>query len=222
LVRDNFGQSTQFTQSNGQGYDWILGGLMMQNSQNFDPFVTADVTNFLFRVPGRDFGADLAARNIQRGRDHGLPGYNQYRALCSMSRITSMASPPPEVRPDAWQRVQSLYTSPDDIDLFTGGLIEYPVQGGLSGPTFNCIKALQFARLKRGDRFFFTHGNQVGTFTPTQVRQLRARTLGDIICENSQQTETTSNVFLIPSSSNPWVACNDPSRARLNIADFVV
>ena len=140
LIRDNFGQSTQFTQSNGQGYDWILGGLMTQNSQSFDPFVSADLTNFLLRSPGRDFGGDLVARNIQRGRDHGLPGYNYYRGLCGLSRITSMASPPPEVRADAWPRVRSLYTRPDDIDLFTGSLIEVPVPGGMSGPTFNCIK----------------------------------------------------------------------------------
>jgi len=221
LVRDNFGQSGQFTQNNGQGYDWILGGLMTQNSQQFDPFVSVDVTNFLFKAPTAQFGADLAARNIQRGRDHGLPGYNYFRGLCGLSQITSMATPPPEVRADAWQRVQQLYATPNDIDLFTGGLIENPVPGGLSGPTFNCIKGIQFDRLKSGDRMFFTHGTQVGTFTPVQVRQIRARTLGDIICENSQQVETTRNVFLIPSSSNPWVPCNDPTRARLNIADFV-
>lgn len=51
-----------------------------------------------------------------------------------------MATPPPEVRADAWQRVQQLYATPNDIDLFTGGLIENAVPGGLSGPTFNCIK----------------------------------------------------------------------------------
>lgn len=38
---------------------------MTQNSQQFDPFVSADVTNFLFKAPNAQFGADLAARNIQ-------------------------------------------------------------------------------------------------------------------------------------------------------------
>ena len=39
---------------------------MTQNSQQFDPFVTADMTNFLFKQQNADFGSDLVARNIQR------------------------------------------------------------------------------------------------------------------------------------------------------------
>jgi len=221
LLRDNYGQSQQITQSNGQGYDWILGGLMTQNSQEFDPFVTEDMTNFLFKPPNQNFGSDLVARNIQRGRDHGLPGYNAFRSWCGLPTITSFASRPAEVRADAWSRIQSLYATPNDIDLFTGGLIETPVSGGLSGPTFNCLKANQFQRLKFGDRFFFTHGSQVNTFGTAAIQQLRARTLGDIICDNSQTNPVLRNVFLVQSASNPMINCNDASRTKLNMANFV-
>ena len=49
-----------------------------------------DVRNFLFGPPGAD-GFDLAALNIQRGRDHGLPSYNDARAALGLSRAQSFA-----------------------------------------------------------------------------------------------------------------------------------
>jgi len=128
-----------------------------------DRFVTEDATNFLFREIGHDFGSDLIARNIQRGRDHGLPGYNSWRRFCGLSSISSMTQRPSEIPRNQWEVLQTLYSSPNQIDLFTGGLAETPVTDGLTGPTFNCIKAKQFASLKDGDRFFFTHASEAGS-----------------------------------------------------------
>ena len=46
--------------------------------ERFDLQMVDDMRNVLFPV-GRHNGLDLAALNIQRGRDHGLPDYNTVR-----------------------------------------------------------------------------------------------------------------------------------------------
>ena len=50
----------------------------------------------------------------------------------------------------------------EDIDLFTGGLLE---SNGTVGPTFACIIAEQFNALKFGDRFYFETDRMPEGFT---------------------------------------------------------
>jgi len=57
----------------------------------------------------------------------------------------------------------------EDIDLYTGGLAEYPVYKGLVGPTFACIISDQFLRVKIGDRFWYETDELPQAFTEGEI-----------------------------------------------------
>ena len=57
------------------GIDGILEGLTIQTMQEVDNHIVDGVRNFLNDGPG----FDLAAINIQRGRDQGIPDYKTYQ-----------------------------------------------------------------------------------------------------------------------------------------------
>lgn len=66
--------------------DELIAGLLNYPSQGYDPHITTEVSNHLFQEPNVPFGADLPAINIQRGRESGVPGYNDFREWCGLPR----------------------------------------------------------------------------------------------------------------------------------------
>ncbi|KAK8778754.1 hypothetical protein V5799_019907 [Amblyomma americanum] len=187
----------------------VIRGLARQSSQRFDNFITDDVTNHLYRLNNESFGLDLISLNIQRGRDHGVRGYTDYLKGCFGLRVTKFEHLDSAMPRPVRERLQRLYAHVNDIDLFTGGVSEYSLPGGVVGPTFGCILGIQFWRLKYGDRFYFEHGGQAGSFTPAQLTELRRTTLSKIICDNSIGHEMTQReVLRTVSESNPEVPCS--------------
>ncbi|KAL1122728.1 hypothetical protein AAG570_003055 [Ranatra chinensis] len=164
--------------------DDFIRGLAAQRSQKFDRFFTNELTDRLFQGD-LDIGLDLFALNLQRGRDHGLPPYNEWREVCGLSKVRT------------WQDLEPIMdrqTSVDEVDLFAGGVAEIPESGAggenvgggapMLGPTFVCLIGDQFARLKRGDRFYYEEANQPSSFTSDQLKEIRRTSLARIICDN--------------------------------------
>lgn len=95
-------------------------------------------------------------------------------------------------------RISLLLRSPDDIDLYIGGLSERPTVGALIGPVFSCLVASQFNDLKKGDRFYYENGPNLTSFSLEQLREIRKQSLARLICDNTDVRLIQPSAFLMP------------------------
>ncbi|XP_065303828.1 salivary peroxidase/catechol oxidase-like [Dermacentor albipictus] len=200
--------------------DRFYRGLITQPSQSYDGFMSEQLTNHLFEPPGFPFGTDLAALNVQRGRDHGLPSYNDWREFCGLSRIEDFSQLADVMSPQAAQAFAQVYRFPDDIDLFIAGINERPVTGGALGPTFACTIAEQFRRMKNGDRFWYENGGLESSLNEVQIEEIRKASLARIICDNSNVGFVQPLVMIRESSWNPKVDCNGEDIPRVDFDNW--
>lgn len=198
--------------------DRLLLGLINQPCQRRDEFITSELTNHLFQTPSFKFGMDLAAINIQRGRDHGIRTYAEWRSTCGLTQVRTWVDFQRVTSSSVARKFRKLYSSVKDIDLFSAGLAEKPVRGGLIGPTFACIIAQQFSNLRKGDRFWFENENQENSFTPLQLKQIKRVTLSQILCYTTDHIQTIQPfVFLAPDElKNKRLMCDDHGFHQLN------
>ena len=175
-LRDAFFRPDRITAEGG--IEPLLRGLAAQPCQRIDAMLVDDVRNFLFGPPGMG-GFDLAALNIQRGRDHGLPSYNDTRAALGLARATDFS----EITSDAeaTAKLAEAYASVDDVDLWVGGLAEDPAPGSHLGELFHRIVVQQFEALRDGDRFWYEN-----EMTKREQRRIRRARLSKIVRRNTK------------------------------------
>ena len=208
-LKDNFGNMDLVKRRNMM--DMLLKALVTQPSEKADDKFVDDITNHLFEQEHNGIGLDLVALNIQRGRDHGIPGYTEYRKICRVGKAESFNDLRSNISPKKIELLQRVYESVEDIDLFVGMSLETPVanSGALVGDTFLCLIGDQFARLKLGDRYFYDLSNQSGSFTLAQLTEIRKTSLARIICDNTANIEEIQPLVLeMPDQdNNPLISC---------------
>ncbi|KAI1304600.1 Peroxidase-like protein 3 [Halotydeus destructor] len=197
----------------------LVNGLTNADLQAHDRFFTNQISNHLFRPFGAAFGMDLVALNIQRGRDHGLPGYNTWRKVCGLGQFRRFDEMSKAMRPESVQAIQSVYEHVDDIDLFVGGVSEIPLDGALVGPTFACIIGEQFRRIKVGDRFWYENANMAHSLTNAQMQEIKKTSLARVLCDNSVSSESMQRfAFIQPVGDwNKKVNCKSDAIPKLDI-----
>ena len=156
--------------------------------------ISDSLQNRLFTTPNFAPGMqiDLAATNINRGRDHGFPSFIQYRNLCGFGLANTFEELNTTVPDVNIKKLKSIYSNVADIDLWVGGLAEgafmdsknrlnntFRSGGSVVGETFECLLRIQFQELRKTDRFYFENGPSVSRGT-----NATAFTLGKLLFFN--------------------------------------
>ncbi|XP_033354819.1 peroxidasin isoform X2 [Bombus vosnesenskii] len=169
--------------------------------------LNSELTEQLFHT-AHAVALDLAAMNIQRGRDHALPGYLEWRRFCNMSYVETFEDLAGEIRSArVRQKLRELYGHPGNIDVWVGGVLEDQLPNAKLGPLFQCILLEQFKRTRNGDRFWYESPT---VFKPEQLAQIKQTSLARILCDNGDNINRIQpNVFLLPEGDNKFVTCDE-------------
>jgi peroxidase len=177
----------------------LLRGLSVQPCQEVDSMIIEDVRTFLFLPPPQPVGLDLAAMNIQRGREQGLPGYNRVRQAYGLTPVTqfSQISSDPVVQ----AKLAQAYATVDDIDAWVGGICEDHLAGANVGALIAAALVDQFSRLRDADRLWPTRDPDI-IANPFIAKFLAGVTFGKLIRLNTEEKDTPLHVFFMNGKSS--------------------
>ncbi|XP_059573530.1 myeloperoxidase-like [Alligator mississippiensis] len=199
------------------GIDPLLRGLLVDHAKLMkqSQMVVVELQERLFEQK-EVMGLDLPAINMQRGRDHGLPGYNAWRRFCGLSEPHNLDELAHVLgNQNMAKKFLDLYGTPDNIDIWIGALAEPFVPQGRVGPLLACIFGVQFRNLRDGDRFWWENP---GVFTLQQRRALSIISLSRVICDNTRIRMVPRDVFKV--NSYPWDFVNCSKIDSLDLSSW--
>lgn len=193
---------------NPNNFDKLVRGYIWARQRRVDEYYDDAVGDLLLK-DHRPFGLDLPTFNIHRGRDYGLGSYNDYRELCGLPRARNWHDFHDVIDPDVVSKFSKVYRSPDDVELYPGGVVEKHVRDSVLGPTWWCIAGYQFQSWRRSDRYFYTEGGHPHSFTLPQLDEIRKMSLAALLCLTTGLQEVPVFAMRTASNGNPMVRCQD-------------
>jgi len=179
------------------GIDTILRGALVQRQNRPDVLVVSDVRNHLFG-PNTGISSDLPSFNLQRGRDNGLPGYNDIRQAYGLPRAQSFA----DITSDTvlQELFQEIYSDVNEVDGWIGGLAEDLDREKTSlGPLVETAIFTQLLIAREADRFWY----QNDQFSEAELHELEQTTLSAIIMRNTDIDNFPCDAFRQPKFGYP-------------------
>ena len=160
-------------------------------------------------IEGNIFG-DLMAINIQRGRDHGLPGYAHYREVLGLGAVNSFDDLLDSFTPEQLAKFKEEYKNVKDIDCFPAAISENPMKGSVLGSVNTHIILKQMGKFRSGDRFWYERDDHLTAFTLKQLDEIRKVTMARVMCDNLDgATRIQRWVFKTIKSRQSVVDCAD-------------
>ncbi|XP_034882642.1 lactoperoxidase isoform X2 [Mirounga leonina] len=198
------------------GIDPLVRGLLAKKSKllNQNKMMTRELRNKLFQPTHKIHGFDLAAINIQRCRDHGMPGYNSWRGFCDLPQPQTLKELNAVLKNKRLaEKLLDLYGTPDNIDIWVGGVAEPLVERGRVGSLLACLLGKQFRQIRDGDRFWWENP---GVFTEKQRDSLQKMSFSRLVCDNTHITKVPRDPFLANSYPQGFVDCSAIDRLDLS------
>merc|ERR1712232_1139035 len=191
LLRDSFFYPKALTEV---GVSPILRGLSVSLQSEIDGNLIDDLRQELF-AKHPNFALDLAALNIQRARDHGVPSYTQARKIYGLSRCRDYTCLTKDKK--MIKILKDLYgeNGVSKVDPFVA-LIEPKTGNSNLGPLFSAAITEQMKSLRAGDRFWY---ERRGVLTRKELREVKRTSLSDIIKRNTNIKRLPKNIFIVNS-----------------------
>ncbi|XP_078082049.1 myeloperoxidase-like [Mustelus asterias] len=196
------------------GVDPLMRGLLGRPAklQRQGRMMPDELRERLFELSIR-LALDLGSLNMQRSRDHGIPGYNAWRRFCGLSQLRNVIQLSRVLKNTQLSKeLLKLYGTPNNIDVWLGGISEPFVKGGRVGPLFACLIGQQFKNLRDGDRFWWENP---GVFTASQRQALAHISMSRIICDNTGIQFLPRNAFKFQPFPRGYVSCNQIPKVDL-------
>lgn len=193
-------------------YGLIIRGLALDPAHEIDFIFTPEVReNLIIEGPGNGIFGDLMAINIQRGRDHGIPGYIEFIEACGGQKPLTFPALLNFMSQSQINRLKQVYTSTVDIDVFAGAMSETRITGSQFGFTFNCILLQQFKNSRFGDRFWYERDDHEVAFNAEQLDAIRNATMARVLCDNADDvTRIQPKAFVRrDNAANDDILCDD-------------
>ncbi|XP_010004248.1 PREDICTED: dual oxidase 2 [Chaetura pelagica] len=165
-------ESTRLQQA--EDVDNLLLGMSSQIAEQEDNIVVEDLQDYWYG-PLKYSRTDHVASWFQRGRDLGLPTYNQALERFQMKPLQNWSELAPHLEQQVLEKVAALYANNTaGLEMLPGGMLQ------ADGSLFSAIILDQFVRLRDGDRFWFENSKN-GLFTEEETEQIRNMTFHDVL-----------------------------------------